>query len=53
MKMKTKFDDSPPIVTYSRLGNAIEKYGKNALDEGTTASARDLVLKMSEILNME
>lgn len=54
-KMKTKFADLPPIITYSG-DSAIEKYGKNALDEGAslaTASARDLVLKMNEILNLE
>jgi CheY-like chemotaxis protein len=54
-EMKTKFANLPPIITYSS-SSAIEKYGKNALDEGAslaTASARDLVLKMNEILNLE
>ncbi|MGB6627862.1 MAG: hypothetical protein WCF03_14780 [Nitrososphaeraceae archaeon] len=54
-EMKTKFADLPPIIIYSG-DNAIQKYGKNGLDEGAllaTASARDLVLKMNEILKLE
>jgi CheY-like chemotaxis protein len=54
-KMKMKFADLPAIITYSGE-DAIEKYGKNALDEGAslaTASARDLVLKMNDILKLE
>jgi CheY-like chemotaxis protein len=54
-EIKTKFADIPPIITYS-ADSAIAKYGKNALDEGAslaTASARDLVLKMNEILDLE
>ena len=45
----------PPIFIYASE-KAIEKYGKNALDEGAsiaTASARDLVLSINQILNMK
>jgi CheY-like chemotaxis protein len=54
-EIKTKFADHPPIIIYSGE-SATEKYGKNAMDKGAslvTASARDLVLKMNEILNLE
>jgi len=54
-EMKMKFANLPPIITYSS-DDAIEKYGKKALDEGAslaTASARDLVLKINDILKLE
>jgi CheY-like chemotaxis protein len=54
-EIKTKFDDPPPIIIYSGE-SAINKYGKEAIDAGAslaTASTRDLVLKMNEILNLE
>ena len=54
-EIKMKFADLSPIIIYSG-DSAIQKYGKNALDEGAslaTASARDLVLKMNEILKLE
>jgi CheY-like chemotaxis protein len=54
-EMKTKFANLPPLIIYSG-DSAIEKYGKNALDKGAslaTASARDLILKMNEILKID
>jgi hypothetical protein len=54
-EIKTKFENLPPIIVYSGE-SAINKYGKEATDAGAslaTASARDLVLKMNEILNLE
>jgi CheY-like chemotaxis protein len=54
-EIKTRFADHPPIIIYSGE-SAIEKYGKNAMDEGAslaTASSRDVILKMNEILNLE
>ena len=54
-EMKTKFADLPPIIIYSG-DTAIQKHGRNALDVGAslaTASARDLVLKMNEILKLQ
>jgi CheY-like chemotaxis protein len=54
-EMKTKYPELPPIIIYSG-DTTIQKYGTNALDVGAslaTASARDLVLKMNEILKLE
>jgi CheY-like chemotaxis protein len=54
-EIKTKFENLPPIIMYSSE-SAINEYGKMATDAGAslaTASARDLILKMNEILNLE
>ena len=54
-EIKSKFENLPPIIVYSGE-SAIKKYGKEATDAEAslaTASARDLVLKMNEILNLE
>ncbi len=48
------FGSPPPILIFSSI-QAVESYGKNAKKEGAllvTASARDLVLKMTEMLNL-
>ena len=54
-ELKTKFTELPPIIFYA--GDiALKNYGKTALDEGAslvTGSARELVLKMNDILNLE
>jgi hypothetical protein len=54
-EIKTRFADHPPIIIYSGE-SPVQKYGKNARDKGAslaTASARDLILKLNEFLNLE
>jgi hypothetical protein len=53
-EINRRFGSPPPILIFSSV-QAVEKFGNNAKNEGAllvTASARDLVLKMTEMLNI-